>query len=96
MYRRDVLLKMWMWAVWMSMTRYWTSQKLKTIVIAMSLAAATSLVENTLEEASPVTVLGISNGRPVCSAVKEGTAGIKGFGTGSGTADISALGFSMF
>lgn len=55
---------------------------------------AMSLVENTLE-APPVIVLGISKGRPVCSAVKEGTAGIKGFGTGSGTADISALGFSM-
>ena len=55
---------------------------------------STGLVENTMEEASPITVLGISNGRPVCTAVKEGTAGINAFGTGSGTADISALGLS--
>ena len=55
---------------------------------------AKSLVE-TLEEVSPVIVLGISNGRPVCAAAKEGTAGISGFGTGSGTADISALGLGL-
>lgn len=53
---------------------------------------ATSLVEDTLEE---VTVLGTSKGRPVCSAVKEGTGGINGLGTGSGTAEISALGLGL-
>jgi len=52
----------------------------------------TNLVEDRVEEATPVSVSGTSNGRRVCSGIEGSTAGSNGFGTGSGTADISALG----